>query len=143
MKLFYTNILFCIFFVYNTHAYKPANIFLPIRANSIAVEHSLRKFRDIIVSHKSNTVTRKKMCIITSSDEIACDAIFGSRTGVSNTENVKKILDGVFYKDKLDTNKFEKLLLKAQLSVLLSQTVYLVTQIVGLLAVLNVINDLT
>lgn len=101
--------------------YKPANIMLNKKASNTQIKNSLTYFKNLNITNK---YVKRNQIVITDSDDILFDAIAGSRTGTCNTNIFHKNTNKIHK----NFNTFKYKLIKAQITTLTAQTIYITLQ---------------
>ena len=118
-------------------AYRPANVLLPARATREDVTQSIVKFTSRVEDSTAEYIFRRDL-VTTSGDDIVFDALSGSRSGRVPRPRAVELL----HMYAADEGAFDKGLLQAQMTVVLSQTMYLLCQLVGVAVVFRIILDI-
>ena len=114
-------------------SYRASNIFIPKTAQKADVVKSMRDICERIPTNE--TSLRRKDIVTCDADDIVFDAIAGSRRGTVACEKARKCMKSWSIHD------FESNLMISQMTVLLSQTIYVVFQLAALAVVTRVILD--
>jgi hypothetical protein len=118
--------------------YRPANLMLKHRASTEDVVNSLNTIHSKVLKTNTYYVKRNEL-VVTDADDIVFDALSGSRFGTIKTKPASLALK----KWKKDQSCFERALLRAQMSVIVSQALYISLQVGAFLLILRIYNDIT
>lgn len=119
-------------------AYRPANVFLKQRATDTDISKSVSCLGKRIGDTSLYSVKRGDV-VTSDADDIVFDALSGSRYGIVNAKKANMLLTTW----QNDRGKFQRALLRAHASVLLSQTVYFILQVSAMWLVVRIVSDLT
>ena len=120
-------------------SFRTENLFANQYASETEVRSSIKSFNEKNIT--SMIVLRTELCN-SSSDDIVFDAIVGSKVGRVKTTKFFRVLESWNKEHELDLNKFQTSLLKSQLFVLFSQTIYLSFQASFVVLVYKILMDL-
>ena len=119
-------------------SYRPANVMLKQRASTEDITDSINTIHAKVCKTNTYYIKRNDI-VVTDADDIVFDALSGSRFGTIKTKPASLALQ----KWKNDKSCFERALLRAQMSVIVSQALYISLQVGAFLLIVRIYNDIT